>query len=87
MTPLRPTWGHAYWSIWAVAVFLSFIVPEVYALVTNWRNTLSASVWDLERFRTGQPIYQWSAGHLLFVGLMAVLFVWLSGHFALGWWR
>jgi hypothetical protein len=59
---LVPTWGHRYWLIWACITFGTFIVPEVYALVTNWRNTLSASVWDMERFRTGQPLYQWSAG-------------------------
>jgi hypothetical protein len=85
--PLVPTWGHVYWSVWAIGSFVTFIAPEVYALATNWRNTLSSSVWDFERFRTGQPIYQWSAGHFLFVLLLLVIDVWLLGHFAFGIWR
>jgi hypothetical protein len=84
---LVPTWGHRYWLIWACITFGTFIVPEVYALVTNWRNTLSASVWDMERFRTGQPLYQWSAGHFLFACMLIVIFAWLSGHFIFGFWR
>jgi hypothetical protein len=51
------------------------------------RHTLSASIWDLEKFRDGQPISQWSVGHLWFVGILGLLFLWLFFHFALGWWR
>ncbi len=54
MVPDHGTWGHRYWLIWAGVTFLSFIGPEVYALVSYWHNTLSASVWDMERFMPGQ---------------------------------
>lgn len=84
---LAPTWGHRYWEIWAAVTFLTFIGPEVFALVTNWRNTLSAAIWDMERFRTGQPLYQWSAGHFLFGCAFLTIVIWLSGHFLFGFWR
>jgi hypothetical protein len=87
MHPDHGTWGHRYWLAWAVVVFLTFIAPEVYALVTNWHNTLSASVWDMERFMPGQTVAKWTAWHLLFTGMLLVLFVWLLGHFSFGWWR
>ena len=77
------TWGKWWWPLW----FLLFLGPEVFALKTNWRNTLSAWVWNFEKFRPGQPIEQWSASHLLFIGSFAVLCFWLFGHFGLGWWR
>lgn len=86
-TPLQPTWGPAYWGGWAIFTLATFLGPEIAALITNWRNTLSAAIWDLEQYRAGQPISQWSAGHLWFVGILGVLFLWLFFHFALGWWR
>ena len=85
--PVQASWN-TYWLIWFVVTFpIGFLVPEVVALCTDWRRTLSATVWDLEDFVTGQPVSQWSASHLLFVGIMLTLFVWLAGHFALGYWR
>lgn len=81
------TWGRWYWPIWFTVMLVSFLGPEVYALITNWRNTLSAAVWRMEHFRSGQPLDQWSAGHFLFIGVLLLIDVWLLGHFALGWWR
>lgn len=78
---------HLFWLIWFLTSFGVFLVAEIYTLCTNWRNTLSASVWALEEFRTGQPVSQWSAGHLWFCIIMLGLFIWLTGHFAMGWWR
>lgn len=78
---------HRYWLIWFLVSFFAFLGPEVYALCTNWRNTLSAAVWSLEKFRTGQPVVQWSAGHFLFTGAFALTFLWLLGHFGWGMWR
>lgn len=78
---------HTYWLIWFGVVFLTFIAPEVYALATDWRRTLSAAVWHLESFTPHQVISQWSAVHLLFVGAFGVLAFWLFFHFAMGWWR
>lgn len=81
------TWGHRYWLIWSIFTFLTFIVPEVYALCTNWRNTLSASVWDMEHFVPGQTFVHWTALHFLFIGMLIVTDLWLIGHFGFGIWR
>lgn len=76
-----------YWLTWAVVTFTAFLVPEVVALATNWRNTLSASVWDLESFLPGQPVAHWSAAHFWFIAVYGVLVLWLFFHFGMGWWR
>jgi hypothetical protein len=78
---------HLFWLAWFLTSFGVFLAAEIYTLATNWRHTLSASIWDLEKFRNGQPISQWSVGHLWFVGILGLLFLWLFFHFALGWWR
>lgn len=84
---LAPTWGHKYWLVWSIVTFLTFIIPEAYALATNWRNTLSESVWDMERFTPNQPLVHWTAVHFLFGGILLTLFAWLIGHFLFGFWR
>jgi len=76
-----------YWTWWAVAAFLGFLGPEVYALVTNWQNSLSANIWRMEDFIPGQRAIGWSAGHFLFVGVLILLDVWLLGHFGWGLWK
>ena len=88
---------HYFWGAWvgALVVWLTvFLVAETYALRTDWRNTLSAQVWDIEKFQAQQHIGDWSAGHFLFAGfwlvlglVVAVLWVWLFGHFIFGKWR
>lgn len=78
-----------YWLVWFLVAFpLGFLIPETIALATNHpENTLSAAIWRLEDLAPGQPIGHWSAFHLLFIGTLGLLFVWLLGHFAAGWWR
>lgn len=76
-----------YWQIWALVTFVGFIVPEVYALVTNANNTLSDNVWRAEKFLPGQAVVNWSAFHFLFIALLLLLDVWLLGHFGWGLWR
>lgn len=78
---------HLFWLYWFLCWFSVFLVAEIYALCTDWRRTLSAAVWNFERFVPGQSVWKWSAGHLLFCGVMVLVFVWLTGHFALGLWR
>lgn len=76
------------WLVWFLASFGSFLFFEVRALATRHpERTLSDAIWRLEQLRTGQPLYQWSAGHVLVAGTVTVLFVWLGFHFTLGWWR
>lgn len=78
---------HRYWLIWATATFLTFLVPEVWAAVTDTRRTLSAAVWRIEEFVPGQPVGHWSVGHFWFIAIYGVLVFWLFFHFGMGWWR
>lgn len=39
------TWGRYYWPFYLVLASLLFIVPELIALFTNYRNTLSQYSW------------------------------------------
>lgn len=75
------------WGIWLALSVGSFLALEIFGLVTDARRTLSAAVWRLEDLKPGQPISGWTFAHVLFIGLLALLFVWLLGHFAMGWWR
>jgi len=81
------TWGARYWPWFlAIAVLGFFLVPEVYALVTNYRNTLSFWVWSTLRVNAGEPIRKWTALHYLAAGIYLVLVTWLTGHFFFRWW-
>lgn len=78
-----------YWLLWFVATFpIGFLIPEAVALIRGRpQDTLSAAIWSLEKFKAGQPVWQWNAFHFLFGGVLLTLFAWLTGHFLLGWWR
>lgn len=39
------TWGGFYWPYWIILTSLTFGVPEVIALFTNYMNTLSEYAW------------------------------------------
>lgn len=83
-----PAFTH-YWMAWAAVTFLSFIIPEVWALFTNVHNTLSDNVWRMEQFLPGSGvgIASWSVLHFLFIGMLLLMDVWLLGHFGWGLWR
>lgn len=40
------TWGKYYWPFYLILAALLFLVPEIIALVTNFRNTLSQYSWN-----------------------------------------
>ena len=69
-----------YWLCWLLA---GFAVPEMIALVTNVRNTLSYTVWGWFGVQEGVPISHWTFLHFLLMAFM----VWLAFHFVLGIWR
>lgn len=79
-----------YWLTWFVVAFpLAFLVPELVALATGHpENSLSAQIWRLEGFLPGHAgvFWHWTALHILIGGVLAVLLVWLIGHFTLGIW-
>lgn len=78
-----------YWLWWSILAFpVTFLIPEAVALLRGRpQDTLSAAVWNLEKFQRGQHITAWTAAHLLFTGVFILLTVWLIGHFGWGLWR
>lgn len=79
-----------YWLIWFVITFpVAFLVPEIYNIASGRpQDTLSAQIWRLEQFlpRQAGPIWSWTAMHFLIGGVLAVLLIWLIGHFVAGVW-
>lgn len=79
-----------YWLIWFIVAFpVAFLVPELIALASGHpENTLSAQIWRLEGFLPGHAgvVWHWTALHFLIGGVLAILLVWLIGHFTLGIW-
>lgn len=78
---------HVYWGVWAIVLFVSFIVPEVIGLVRNKAWTLSETLWRIEEMAPGQSVFKWQAAHFLIGGMLIVLLVWLLGHLVFGLWR
>lgn len=77
-----------YWTVWTVAMFVAFAIPEFWALATGHpENTLSENVWRLEQLLPGQHVWQWTAVHALVGGALFVLLIWLAFHFTFGIWR
>lgn len=72
-------WGRLYWPIWLGVVTLTFLGPEIYALITNVDNTLSDWVWRSLNVSRGQQ--DWTAAHFLVFGVWLVLVIWLTFHF------
>lgn len=75
------TWGKTYWPVMLIITSLLFLVPEIYALVTNFRNTLS----DYARFELNvttptEPFTSHSAAWLLTLGVWLVIAFWLTFH-------
>lgn len=71
------TWGSWYWPAFLIGSALAFAGPELYALFTNWRNTLSEYVWLDE---PGTYSWEW----VLSLSLWALFAIWITGHI---WWR
>ncbi len=76
------------WSwYWIAGWFgLGFLIPELYALATNPKNTLSYQIWHMEGIGLSglaQNPANWSFGHYMIFAMM----VWLFGHFVFGLWR
>lgn len=81
---------HRFWLIWFCASFFTFLAAEVYALVTDYRKTLSETIWWIEGYKSGADfadVSKWTAGHFLLGGAFGVVFIWLIGHFIFRWWH
>lgn len=59
-----------YWTVWLVAIALTFAAGETYALMTG-HKTLSRWVWDISK---AWPPFPWVVGVLM--GFLACHFWW-----------
>lgn len=77
-----------YWIVWASVMFVSFAIPEFWALANSRpEDTLSENVWRLEQFLPGQDIWHWTALHILIGGVLFLVCGWLALHLSAGLWR
>jgi len=74
------TWGKVYWSIFLIAVSLEFIGPEIAALLTNSKNTLSDYSWGKLEILPGEHFWHHGAAWLLTLGVWGVIVFWLTAH-------
>jgi hypothetical protein len=83
---------HKYWLIWFVLWFVvGFLPVEFYCMAKRNGGTLSETIWWLEGYKPGDvdfaDIAKWTAGHVLFGGVLSLVLLWLVGHFLLRWWH
>ena len=74
------TWGRFFWPWYLAVMSLLLLGPEIYALNTNPRNTLSDWVWTELAVSTDQQL-PWTAAHYLVFWVWVVVFSWLTWHF------
>ena len=75
------TWGKTYWPIFLIVTSLAFLGPEIYALVTNFRNTLSDYArYELNITTPHEAFTAHSAAWLLTLGVWLVIAFWLTFH-------
>jgi hypothetical protein len=75
------TWGKWYWPVMLIVTSLLFLVPEIIALLTNFKNTLS----DYARYELNvtTPTQQFSthtAAWFLTLGVYITIAIWLFYH-------
>jgi hypothetical protein len=78
------TWGNWYWPAGLIAILAWFLPAEIYGLVNNSANTLSAWVWRSLKIARDMSMLEWSATDFLVFGAWLTLVVWLTGHFFFG---
>lgn len=75
-------WGAIYWPVWLITAVVTFLVPEIYALVSGHpANTLSDWVWRTLKIAKNQHIGAWTAADFLVFGCWLTLVTWLTFHF------
>lgn len=78
---MTPTWGPRYWTVYLIAGAVLLLGPEIFALVTNWRNTLSDYVWMELKVQRDENPWNWSATMFLVFCVWMLLWFWLTFHF------
>lgn len=75
------TWGHWYWPVALTVCGLIVGGPELCALFTNTRNTLSWWVWLQLHIAHVQGFESWPAWLFFLFGGWVVIGVWMTFHF------
>lgn len=81
---MNATWGNWYWVVWLAVLLAGFLPAEIFGLVSNTSNTLSAWVWRMLKVMPNQDWVSWTAEDFLVFGCWLVLVSWLTGHFFFG---
>ena len=75
------TWGRQYWPVFLIVTSLAFLIPEVIALVTNAKNTLSDYAWYELNVKTPTEHFSaHTAAWFLSLGMFLVIAIWLVFH-------
>jgi hypothetical protein len=75
-------WGVLYWPFFLILVSALFLVPEVYALITNSANTLSDYCWNQlsvhVAFGSGRHTLAWwlSQGAFIIFFVLITIHIW-----------
>ena len=77
---MTATWGPHYWPWFLSAAALAFLVPEIYALATNAKNTLTDYSRDSLHVLPGQAFTAHTAAWVLTLGAWLLVTGWLTGH-------
>ena len=77
---MTATWGPHYWPWYLSAAALAFLVPEIYALATNAKNTLTDYSRDSLHVLPGQAFTAHTAAWVLTLGAWLLVTGWLTGH-------
>lgn len=79
---MRPTLFGLYWLGW----FAAFLIPEIYWIIVNARNTLSDNWWAVEGIDTHHPFdfATWTPAHYVIGVVLLVFVVWLFLHLIFG---
>jgi hypothetical protein len=74
------------WSLYWLGWLLAFLAPELYWVFTNPADTLSETLWSVERLNLSQPydFAMWTATHWIIALTVWLLFAWLSLHIPFG---
>jgi hypothetical protein len=75
-------WANTYWPVWLTTVLVTFLAPEVYALMRNTNDTFSDWVWRVLYISTNEGVAHWNFADLItFCTYMTIFVVWLPFHF------
>lgn len=75
------TWGKVYWPWFLVITSLGFLGAEIFALFTNYKNTLSDYArYELNVKTPTEAFSAHTASWLLTLGIWLVLAFWLTFH-------